>query len=220
MKLTLFLILINVGIFLYILPNLTYFGQNYGVSYQSFLEGKYYIIITAMFIHSSLTHVAGNMLVLFFIGSILEKVVSKSLYIFTYFFSGILANLFIVLMGYIGISVLAVGASAAISALIGLGAFRGGGKWAFSTFGFIPIPMPLMVAGALYFLMNIYGILLAHTLIASLGHLVGILTGSLIGLKGQRHKLKKIIIFILIAVFISLLPYLFRYVIGLWNSKT
>ncbi len=209
--------LINAGIFAYTFHNLPYFVSTYGVSFQSMLEGKYYTLITSMFIHSSIMHIVGNMTALFFIGMVLEKIIGKGMYLFTYFLGGLLANFLIIGLGYFGIPILAVGASASISSLIGLGAFRAGNKWMFSTFSIIPIPMPLMIAGAIYFVLNIYGILTSDSPISFLGHLTGILTGSIIGLRGQRFKMKKILIFAFIVGFISLLPYLFRYVVDLWK---
>lgn len=217
MKLTLLLILINVGVFVYTLQNLDYFIDTYGFSSDAFVEGRYYTLITSLFIHANLPHIAGNMLFLFFVGSVIEQNVSRFFYLLVYFLSGIIANLGALLLPLIGISATVVGASAAISGLIGLGAFRLSGKWILSPIRFVPIPMPFIVAGALYVLLNFYGLFVLKISLSSAGHLIGGFVGALFGLAGERHKLRKIVIFFLLIAFISLLPYLINYIMGLWS---
>lgn len=213
MKLTLLLILINVGFFIYTSQNLSYFIQNYGFSSDSFTKGNYVNIVTAMFMHKNLLHLVGNMLVLFFVGKEVEKRINDFLYLVVYFLSGLLANLGILLLPLIGTSATVVGASAAISGVIGYGAFKLSGKWIFSPLRFIPLPMPFMVAGAIYALINFAGVLIFQ--LSAVGHLVGGIVGAFFGLIGEEHKLRKIVVFFLLIVFISLLPYLIRYIVGL-----
>lgn len=215
MKLTLLLILVNVGVFVYTFQNLPYFIETYGFSSNSFAKGNYISLITAMFVHANIPHIVGNMLVLFFVGRTLEKYISVFLYLLVYFLSGLIANLGVLLLPLIGTSATVVGASAAISGLIGLGAFKLSGKWMLSPIRFIPIPMPFMVAGALYALLNFYGLFLLNLPLSSAGHLIGGFVGALFGLAGEQHKLRRIIIFFLLIVLISLLPYLIRFLASL-----
>ncbi len=217
MRLTLLLILINVGVFVYTFQNLPYFVEAYGFSPDSFAKGNYVNVITATFMHANILHIVGNMLVLFFVGRAIEQNVSKLTYLSVYFLSGVIANLGILLLHLVGISATAVGASAAISGLIGLGAFKLSGKWILSPIRFIPMPMPFMVAGVLYVLMNFYGLFVLKISLSSTGHLIGGFIGALFGLSGGQHKIRKIVIFFFLIGFISLLPYLIRYAVGIWS---
>lgn len=208
MKLTLLLILINVTVFVYTAQNLPFFIGNYGIGSNSLVEGRFLNVITAMFLHANILHLAGNMFVLFLIGSIVEKHTTLMTYLTVYFLSGILPNLGILLLSFILGSVTAVGASGAISGLIGFGAFKLSGKWVLSPVGF-PIPMPFILAGALFLLMNLSAIFIFEFVhIANLGHLFGGVIGASLGLVGERNKRRKIVAFLLVVAFISLLSYL------------
>lgn len=213
MRLTLLLVLINVGVFIYTFQNLPFFVEAYGFSSDSFAKGNYINIVTAMFMHANVLHIVGNMLLLFFVGKAIEQNINRFIYLLVYFLSGVIANFGVLLLPLIGGGATVVGASAAISGLIGLGAFKLSGKWLLSPIRFIPIPMPFMVAGALYVIMNFYGLFVLKIALSSAGHLIGGFIGALFGLAGEQHKLKKIVIFFLLIVFISLLPYLIRYLL-------
>ena len=202
------------GVFVYTFQNLPHFIETYGFSSDSFAKGDYLNAITAMFMHANILHIVGNMLVLFFVGRSIEQNLGKLTYLLVYFLSGIIANLGVLLLPFIGSSATVVGASAAISGLIGLGAFKLSGKWILSPIRFIPLPMPFIVAGALYALLNFYGLFILNKPFASAGHLIGGFIGALFGLAGEQHKFKKIIIFLFLMIFISLLPYLIRYIAG------
>ena len=83
-------------------------------------SGEYYRLLTSMFLHANSTHLVNNMLILFLIGSRLEKVVGKVRVLLVYFLSGILAGM--VSMGYNMWQdrlVMAVGASGAVFGLVG-----------------------------------------------------------------------------------------------------
>ncbi|MBI2543395.1 MAG: rhomboid family intramembrane serine protease [Candidatus Aenigmarchaeota archaeon] len=207
MKLTLFLVIVNVAVFAYASQNLDYFIENYGFSAKSFWEGRYETLITSIFMHADIPHIGWNMATLFLVGIVLEKYIGRFAYLLVYLISGIAANLGVLLLAMVDINILAIGASAAISGLIGYGAFRLSGKWMVSI-SFIPIPMPFIIAGALYTLMNFYGLFILNTTFSAAAHIIGGVTGGVLGLSGERNKLGKIMLFILAIVIISLLPYL------------
>ena len=84
-------------------------------------QGQYWRIFTAMFLHFDITHIALNMLSLFFIGTIVEIFYGKWRYLVIYFVSGIIGGIVAYFFAPYG---LAVGASGAISGIFGaLGAF-------------------------------------------------------------------------------------------------
>jgi membrane associated rhomboid family serine protease len=97
------------------------------------LHGKYiWTFITSMFMHANFFHLLVNMFSLFFVGSLVEKIIGRRRYFWFYILSGIFAGLVYSLFAYfLGGSVLgarvfgssttlAVGASGAIFGLAGL----------------------------------------------------------------------------------------------------
>lgn len=52
-------------------------------------SGQWYRIITCMFLHGDMSHLAGNMIMLFFLGNIVEKELGHIKYFILYFLSGI-----------------------------------------------------------------------------------------------------------------------------------
>lgn len=120
------LIIINIAVFLFV--DFTHSSGNWewllecGALYHPYVleKGEYYRFLTSMFLHSGVQHIAGNMLMLWFIGGILEQTIGKLRYILIYFISGILAG--ITSVGYnmlIGNVPICVGASGAIFGVVG-----------------------------------------------------------------------------------------------------
>jgi len=210
MKLTIFLILLNVSTFLLTSNGIfisEYYAKEYGFSVKNFLEGKYYTLITSFFLHAHIFHLIFNMAALFVLGWAIESKVTKIKYLITYFLGGIFGNLSMFLYPP---ESLAVGASGAISALIGLGTFICPGK-----FVFFPtiIPVPFIVAGAIYFLVTISNLFLVSE-IAYPAHFFGMLTGGTLGLIWGERRLFRLLLFIIICLLIIFLPSLILMVIG------
>lgn len=97
------------------------FVKQGGISYSTIIHNhQYYRFLTHMFIHGNINHLFGNMLVLFFIGTQVEKRLGRFRYTILYFVGGIVAA--ITSLGYNRIqdvSTLSIGASGAIFALVG-----------------------------------------------------------------------------------------------------
>lgn len=211
MKLTLFLILINVLVFIYSLTDFDYFISTYGFSTASFLAGEYHTIITSTLLHGDVFHLMNNMIALFFLGIAIEKNVKAWKYLLVYFFSGIFGNLsmFIPIFGFTP-TTLAVGASASISGLVGLGTFVS--PWAQVLFP-AAFPLPFVVAGAFYFLSTLSN-LFVQSYIAYPAHMFGILGGALFGLVWGKQRLRRLIIFIFFMFLILCLPLVISYLLG------
>lgn len=121
------IVIINVAVFLI----LSCFGDTenadfmaaHGASYTPYIvqNGKYYLLITSMFLHFGLSHLFNNMVVLIFMGDILEKKLGKIRYLLIYFGGGIAGNCLVRLYGHkkSGISLVSAGASGAIFAVMG-----------------------------------------------------------------------------------------------------
>jgi len=92
------IILVNIIYFLYL--DLT--GSSEDVAFMlkhgamfvpAVLEGEYFRLLTAVFMHFGIQHLVNNMLILFIFGSFMEKAMGRLRYLFFYLSCGIGANL-------------------------------------------------------------------------------------------------------------------------------
>jgi rhomboid protease GluP len=131
-------------------------------------SGEYYRLITSMFLHGGIIHLALNMYALYVIGPIIEKLFGKIKFILIYFIGGITASLF----SYLFSTSVSIGASGAIFALLG----------AALVFG---IKMRKNIGRD--FLRNIFSVIVVNLIIGfsipnvdNFGHLGGLIGGTLI----------------------------------------
>ncbi len=187
MRLTNLLVIINIVVF-FIWPFLNISLNDIGFSAKNFYEGKYYTILSAMFIHGDILHLFYNMFFLFFIGNALEAKVGRLKFLTIYIFSGVVSYVpfFIRFFGY-EYDTIAIGASGAISGLVG--------------YGFIATPwlvviippgyaLPLFIFGFLYFFSNVLNIF-APSQIAYAAHVFGFLGGLILGILDRFKKRSK-----------------------------
>jgi len=159
-----------------------------------------------MFIHAGPEHIFFNMIALFLLGTSLEKKVSKGKYLLVYFLGGIIGNLVMFIPFLYSPDTIGVGASGAISALVGLGMFVCPGKLVI--FPSI-IPLPFVVAGILYFLSTTMNLFVPEDMqIGYPVHMVGIIVGSIFGLAWSENRKRSILIFIITLILILSLPYI------------
>jgi len=78
-------------------------------------QGQYYRLISAMFLHGGIVHLAVNMYSLYAIGPMVEKVYGKAKFIAIYFVAGICSSL----LSYVYSPSMSIGASGAIFGLLG-----------------------------------------------------------------------------------------------------
>lgn len=126
LNITLTLILVNLALF-FIFSILISSSQNFldyiALKPGNILQGKYlWTFLTSMFMHAGFFHIFANMLSLFFIGSLTEKILGPKRYLWFYLISGLFAGLFFVLLSFIfqaDLNTFAVGASGALFGLVG-----------------------------------------------------------------------------------------------------
>lgn len=130
-KATVVLIVINVLYFIY----LTVAGSS--TSAQVMLEHgalftesvlvdhEYYRLVTSMFMHFGIEHLFFNMLLFYYLGTLLEDEMGMGVYTFTYLFAGIIGNIASV-MYYSATDpfVISAGASGAVFGLVGVVAWQ------------------------------------------------------------------------------------------------
>lgn len=98
------------------------FMAMHGASFTPFVvdAGEYYRLFTCMFLHFGMEHLFNNMLVLFFLGDTLEKMLGKVRYLILYLTAGIAGNLLSVWMDLQNNDfAVSAGASGAIFGVIG-----------------------------------------------------------------------------------------------------
>lgn len=91
--LTFWLVLINVAVFIAILinPNLIRYLWNYNVVYNSPVE--IWRFVTSIFTHASLSHLTSNLFGIICLGSVIEKYLTKTEYLFLYLGTGIITEI-------------------------------------------------------------------------------------------------------------------------------
>lgn len=123
---TIGIIAINVLVFVW----LSFFGMTedagymleHGAMFVPFVlnNHEYYRLITSMFLHFGFSHLMNNMIMLFFLGSILEDEIGSFKYLLLYFMSGLAGNVLSAAMDLkTGEFVVSAGASGAIFGVIG-----------------------------------------------------------------------------------------------------
>ncbi|CZE48094.1 rhomboid family intramembrane serine protease [Campylobacter geochelonis] len=125
---TLFLIVVNSLIYFVseFFLNKEIFDAYFGLN-SLFFKGFYWQVVTTMFLHGSFMHLAMNMAVLYQFGSILERFLGSTKFGLVYLIGGVLTSILSLSYTYYrleqGININLVGASGAISVLLGLLAF-------------------------------------------------------------------------------------------------
>jgi len=86
-------------------------------------RGAFWMLFTAMFLHADIVHLGGNLIFLLIFGTSLEEQTSRRCWLTVYFMSGLVGNIFFLLLGGDAVG---LGASGAIWGLLGAaGGLRG-----------------------------------------------------------------------------------------------
>ncbi len=176
-----FLIIVNVLIFIVTLVRPDVFFL-LGLTPAYFLHQPW-TIITNLFVHGGLWHLACNMISLYFLGSFILRIVGEKNFLKIYFAGGLLGNIFYILMG--SPFSIGIGASGAIFALGGTLAMIAPKVPVFVFL--IPVPVPLWAAILIFLLISF---LPGIAWQAHLGGLVlGLIAGYFFKKKRRSHYL-------------------------------
>ena len=104
----------GLGVTAFQTADLLHWGADYG---PFVVNGEAWRLVTSMFLHGGLMHLAGNMYGLMFAGVFLERLVPRFFYVLTYFVTGLCASMASISLNPSAVS---VGASGAIFGLYGL----------------------------------------------------------------------------------------------------
>lgn len=157
------------------------------------LQGDYlWTFITSMFMHAGFFHLFVNMFSLFFLGSLIEKIIGPKRYFIFYMAAGLFAGLLFVLTSLVftaDINTFAVGASGALFGLVGLLVLLTPNLSVFVMF--IPIPIKMKYAGpgilVVLWLISIAG----DIPIGNMAHLGGLLAGLAYGVYLKKRYKRK-----------------------------
>lgn len=157
-------------------------------------QGKYlWTFVTSMFMHAGFLHLFVNMFSLFFVGSLIEKIIGRNRYIKFYLVAGIVSGLLFVLSSLIiqsDFNTYAVGASGALFGLIGLMMFLTPDLKVYIMF--IPIPIKIKYAAPgmliLLWIISIAG----NIPIGNVAHLGGLLAGLIYGFYLKKRYKRKV----------------------------
>jgi len=116
-RITLTLIFINVLFFFTISFNLEIQYLFVQINYYVIYELELWRLITAMFIHGDILHLFSNMIGLLLFGATLENNLSKFKFLAIYFISGLIGNIFSLIL--LPINTISLGASGGVFGLIG-----------------------------------------------------------------------------------------------------
>ncbi len=138
-------------------------------------------LVTSIFLHGSLSHLAFNMFALFLFGLLLEKFIGSKRFLAVFFVSGLAAS---IAASFFYSS--SLGASGAIYGVIGaLAAIKP--RMTVWTYG---VPMPMVAAAGFYLLLDFAG-LFYPTNVANAAHIAGLVTGVAIGLITRKPEPKQ-----------------------------
>ena len=202
MKLTWILVAICIAGFAYGAYAGEQFYNEYGFSLDNLVQ-RPYVLFTSIFMHGSAEHLLSNILVLIFFGLAVESELGKKRTLLI-FLLGAFAGDILSLLVYAP-SEIAVGASAGIFALIGVGMLV---KPLDLSFYPLVVPVPLALLGLAYAAYNAYGFVTdIDPNVSYIAHFGGLFVGLVFGFRreGWKRGLKIIGITFLVMIAIPLI---------------
>ncbi|MFA4820439.1 MAG: rhomboid family intramembrane serine protease [Candidatus Aenigmatarchaeota archaeon] len=175
------------------------FYNAYGFSLNN-LQSNPVVLVTSIFMHGSLEHLLSNVFVLLFFGLAVESELGKRKMLLIFFlgaFAGDLLSLVVYAPDQI-----AVGASAGIFALVGVGMLVRPLDLSFYP---LVMPIPLALLGLGYALYNAYGFVVnLDPEVSYIAHFGGLFVGLVFGLRreGWKKGLKIIVVTFLVMILI------------------
>jgi len=199
-SLTTQLIIVNIFCFIlfFILISTNILSWDYiAINPSNILNGLYlWTFLTSMFMHGGFFHLFVNMLSLFFVGTLIERILGKKRFFWFYVLAGLFSGLLFVVSPYLfpqDLNTYAVGASGALFGLVGLLVLLTPNLPVYIMF--IPIPIKMKYA-AFGMLILLWVISIAGGLpIGNVAHFGGLIFGLIYGfvlLKKFPNKIRKI----------------------------
>ena len=142
------IIAVNILVFLQSITNPESYNQliqTYGLVPEEIMRGENLVsLVTSMFLHADIIHIALNMFFLLMSGDIVERELGNFRFLGLYLAFGIIAGLFHAYLNSAS-TIPTIGASGAIFGVLAALAILFPFRWILKLFGFIPIPMPAII---------------------------------------------------------------------------
>ena len=139
---------INIFVFLQSLSNPEAYNQlilDYGLIPEQIMSGENPLsLITSMFLHADIIHLAMNMFFLLVSGDSVERKIGNARFLVLYLAFGVIAGLFHTYLTTTP-AIPTIGASGAIFGVLASFAILFPFRWLIKLFGLIPIPMPALM---------------------------------------------------------------------------
>ena len=169
---------------------------------ENLLKGRAWTLITSLFLHADLLHLAGNMLFLYVFGNTMEEDLGATKTLGTFFFGGIAS--FLLSLLFYGTATPLIGASAAIFTLSAIVMLIKPLKFSILFF------MPQGLVAILYFVYNAIAVYSGtEGNVAYIAHVIGFAIGIPFGLAWSKNWLKNLlitiallIVFLIVATFV------------------
>ena len=159
---------------------------------NNLLNGRVWTLVTSLFLHASILHLAGNMLFLYIFGNTLEEEVGATKTLGVFFIGGILS--FLLSLLFYEWSTPLIGASAAIFTLSAIVMLTKPLKLSI-------IILPQGLIAILYFVYNALAIYAgAEGNVAYIAHIIGFAIGVPFGLAWSKNWLKNLLISIALLI--------------------
>jgi len=168
---------------------------------DNLLRGRVWTLVTSLFLHADILHLAGNMLFLYVFGNTIEEDLGSTKTLGTFFFGGI-ASFLLSLLFYNPATPL-IGASAAIFTLSAVVMLIKPLKFSILFF------MPQGLVAILYFVYNLIAVYYGEGgNVAYIAHVIGFAIGIPFGLAWSKNWLKNLLITIaLLIVFLIVVTF-------------
>jgi membrane associated rhomboid family serine protease len=154
---------------------------------DNLLKGRVWTLVTSLFLHADILHLAGNMLFLYVFGNTMEEDLGATKTLGTFFFGGIISFLFSLL--FYNPATPLIGASAAIFTLSAIVMLIKPLKFSILFF------LPQGLVAILYFVYNAVAVYSgAGGNMAYIAHLIGFAVGIPFGLAWSKNWLKNLLI--------------------------
>jgi membrane associated rhomboid family serine protease len=169
---------------------------------DNILRGRVWTLVTSLFLHADILHLAGNMLFLYVFGNTMEEDLGATKTLGTFFFGGI-ASFLLSLLFYNSATPL-IGASGAIFTLSAVVMLIKPLKFSILFF------MPQGLVAILYFVYNLIAVYYGEGgNVAYIAHVIGFVVGIPFGLEWSKNWLKNLlitiallIVFLIVATFV------------------
>jgi membrane associated rhomboid family serine protease len=210
MRSTNILILICILVSLYSwIADPTFVERDLVFSLKNILEGRVWTIVTAIFVHANLIHLAGNMIFLYVFGNTLESVTNSKRMLTVFFVGGLLS--FPLSLPFFPPQSTFVGASAAIFTLTAVVMLIKPLRFSWL------LLMPVGLVAILYFLYNAVAVALnLQSNVAYVSHVIGFALGVPFGIAWSTQWKKNLLISVgLLVVYFVLLHMITQYLLPL-----